>query len=158
VLNSQRVVLDLPSMNTVSHAKRPVMRWLRWLIGAVVVLALVWVGYWVLAIQALDQAFECSNDTLQQAESIDGNFVATAFERNCGATSPFVRIVSSIRPSADHFDPNNRDEWAFAVEGQPDIRMTWAGPRNLTVKYGAGGGRVARQAVAWYGVSISYVP
>ena len=66
-----------------------------------------------------------------------------------------MRIVS-VRPQVNRFDAENRDAWAFAVVGQPEIRMNWTGPRNLTVKYGGGGGRVARQAVIWYGVAILY--
>src|SRR5262249_32331310 len=80
---------------TMSHEQGVVMRWLRWIIGTAVALVLIWAGYWAVAIYALNRAVtECSNEILQEATSTDDQYVATAFERNCGATAPFVRIVS----------------------------------------------------------------
>jgi hypothetical protein len=138
------------------HEQAVVIRWFRWLIGTAVVLLLIWGGYWGVAIYALNRAVtECGSEVLHEAASADSQYIATAFERSCGATAPFLRVVS-VRPRGTHFDGDNRDAWAFAVEGQPDMLVTWTGPRQLTVKCGSGGGRVARQAVIWSGVAISY--
>lgn len=131
-------------------------RWLRWLVGTAVVLIVVWGAYWAVATYALGRALtECGSEVLQETSSTNGQFTATAFERGCGATSPFTRIVS-VRASAARFDGEDREKWVFTIEGQPDIRLMWTGPAHLTVKYGGGGGRVMRQAVVWYGVAVSY--
>jgi hypothetical protein len=130
--------------------------WLRWLVATAALLVVAWGGYWAVATHALGRALtECGNEVLQEATSADGQCTATAFERGCGATSPFARIVS-VRSGATRFDRENRDEWVFTIQGQPDIRLTWTGPEHLTVKYGGGSGRVVRQAVIWNGVAISY--
>jgi hypothetical protein len=130
-------------------------RWLRWLVALTILTTMAWGGYWAVAIYALSRSqTDCSNDVLQEAMSSDGKQIATAFERNCGATTPFVRIVS-VRPGGSRFDSENTDEWVFTVEGQPDIQLTWTAPERLTVKYG-GGSRVFRKAVVWYGLVITY--
>lgn len=131
------------------------MRWVRWLVGTAIAVAVLWGGYWAVATYALSRALtDCGNEVLQEAYSTDGQFLATAFERGCGATSPFARIVS-VRGSGKPFDGEDREKWVFTIEGRPDVRLTWAGPKHLTVKYG-GGGRVVRQAVVWNGVTIAY--
>ena len=66
-----------------------VMRWRRWVIGAAVVLALIWAVYWAVAIYALNRAVtECGHEVLQEVKSTDGQYIATAFEQNCRATAP----------------------------------------------------------------------
>ena len=131
------------------------IRWPRWLIGVAVLVVAVWGGYWMVAVYALSRSqTDCGNEVLQEAVSTDGTYIATAFERNCGATTPFVQIVG-IRSGGSCFDSENTDEWVFTVEGQPGIALTWTAPERLTVKYG-GGGRVFRKAVVWYGLVISY--
>lgn len=128
---------------------------LRWLVSGVALLAVVWVGYWAVATHALGRALtECGSDVLQQATSADGQRIVTAFERGCGATSPFVRIVS-LRASRTPFDGEHKNEWVLAIQDQPTIQLTWTGPERLTIKYG-GGGRLLRQAVTWDRITISY--
>ncbi len=126
----------------------------RWLLGIAAAGLLAWGGYWAVAVYALGRALsDCSSDVLSEAVSPDQQYVATAFERGCGATTPFVRIVS-VRATRTRFDGDDRDRWVFAVEGQPEIRLAWTDPERLTIKHG--GGRVSRQAVVWYGLSVSY--
>jgi hypothetical protein len=131
----------------------PVRPWFRWLVGAAAALVMTWGGYWALATYELSRS-ECSNEVLQEAASPDGGFTATAFERNCGATAPFARIVG-VRSPRDQFDGDQRDQWVFVAQGQPAIQLTWTEPGHLTIKYG-GGSRVVRKAVTWYGVNLSY--
>jgi hypothetical protein len=132
-----------------------VKRWQRWLIGMAILVVVAWGGYWVVAVYALSRSqTDCSNEVLQEAMSSDGKYIATAFERNCGATTPFARIVG-VRSGRSRFDSESTDEWVFTVEGQPDIQLTWMAPERLTIRY-AGGGHVFRKAVIWYGLVISY--
>ena len=132
------------------------MRWLRWIVGIAVMVALMWVGYWAVAIHLLNRALsDCSNAILSEVMSPDELYIATAFERSCGATTPFVRIVS-IRPAGKAFDSEDRDRYVFVIEGQPNTRLAWTAPQYLRVSYSGGGGRINRQVVNWYGISVSY--
>lgn len=127
----------------------------RWLMGIAGIALLAWGGYWAIMVYWLSRAStDCSNKVLSEAVSSDGKLTATAFERNCGATAPFVRIVS-VRAAGAEFDGDAEKRYVFVIQGQSDIRVAWTGPEQLSVKYG-GGGRVMRQAVVWYGVAVSY--
>jgi hypothetical protein len=77
----------------------------------------------------------CSSSVLTEVPSPDGRYIATAFERNCGATSPYVRIVS-IRPEGTRLRPEDDGSWVFATKDQPNIGVSWSGPRQLTVVTG----------------------
>src|SRR5437762_13559666 len=121
------------------------MRWIRWLASTVIVVALGWGGYWVVATHALSRAAtDCGNEVLREATSIDRQLTATVFERSCGATSPFTRIVS-VRRAGSRFDGENRDEWVFVIQGRPEIRLMWPSAEKLAVAYDGGGGHIARQ-------------
>lgn len=131
------------------------MRATRWILGLAVVALLAW-GAWraVGLFSRLGGFFDCSNTILSEAVSSDGKRAATAFERNCGATTPFVRIVS-VRLAAAAFDPEAEKEYVLVVEGQPEIKLAWDAPDYLSVKFSATP-RIVRQVLIWYGVTISY--
>lgn len=127
----------------------------RWVLGLVAVALIAWGAYWALAVYGLYRAAtNCRNEILNETVSSDGNLTATAFEQNCGATAPFLRIVS-VRATNKAFDSEAEKQYVFVVEGQPDLQVAWDGPRHLSVKFG-GGYRVVRQALIWYGVTVAY--
>lgn len=136
-------------------SRQPVAGWLAWLVGTTILVVALGGVYWMIATYAIGRASECGNEVLQETTSAGGQYTATAFERGCGATAPFSRIVS-VRSTAIRFDGGNKDEWVFVIQDQPDIQLTWTGPEHLTVKYGRGNEHVMRQAVIWSGISISY--
>jgi hypothetical protein len=80
-------------------------------------------------------SFDCSSVVLTEIPSPDGRYIATAFERNCGATSPYVRIVS-IRPEGTRLRPEDDGSWVFVTQDQPNVAVRWSGPRQLTVVTG----------------------
>ena len=133
----------------------PIMRATRWILGLGVMALLAW-GAWraVGLYHWLGRSFDCSNTILSEAVSSDGKRAATAFERNCGATSSFVRIVS-VRLAAATFDPEAEKEYVLVVEGQPEIKVARDAPDYLSVKFGATP-RIVRQVLIWYGVTVSY--
>jgi len=130
------------------------MRVIRWALGLAGVALIAWGAYWAIAVYGLYRATDCSNEILNEAVSNDGKLTATAFEQNCGATAPFSRIVS-VRAANTAFDGDAEKEYVFVVEGQPDLHVAWDGPNHLSVRFG-GGGRVVRQALIWYGVTVGY--
>jgi hypothetical protein len=77
-------------------------------------------------------SFGCSSSVLLETVSPDGQYISTVFERNCGATSPYLRIVI-LRPKGTRLHVENDGSWVFATEGQPNVEVIWSGPRQLIV-------------------------
>src|SRR5262245_8016231 len=122
-------------------------RWIRCLAAA----ALIAWGAW----RAMGwlRASDCSNTILSEAVTDDGKRTATVFERNCGATTSFVRFVS-VRMANAAFDAELENQYVFVIEGQPEVRIAWEGPDHLSVKFASG--RIIRQVMIWYGVTVLY--
>lgn len=76
----------------------------------------------------------CRNDLINEIQSPDGQYVASVFERNCGATTPYLRVVS-LRPAASEFEPDNDKDWVFTIHGKPKIRIAWRGNEDLEVEF-----------------------
>jgi hypothetical protein len=77
-------------------------------------------------------SFDCSSSVLSETVSPDGQYISTVFERNCGATSPYLRIVS-LRPKGSRLRVEYDSSSVFATEGQPNVEVIWSGPRQLIV-------------------------
>jgi hypothetical protein len=77
-------------------------------------------------------SFECGNNVLAEATSPDDRYTATVFERNCGATTPYTRIVS-IRRRESRFDSEDQKTWVFVAKDQPSIKIRWSSIRQLDV-------------------------
>ena len=74
----------------------------------------------------------CGNDVLAEAPSPDGAYVATVFERNCGATTPYYRVVS-LRPRTIKFDPEEKSGWVLEVRNRPEVKVAWTAARRLSI-------------------------
>jgi hypothetical protein len=72
----------------------------------------------------------CSNDTILKLPSPDGLLVATAYERNCGATTDFSSIVN-VQPAHDGFNPG--ESIVFVAEGKYALHLAWTKPRELQI-------------------------
>jgi hypothetical protein len=68
-----------------------------------------------------DRSF-CSNETIDERISPDGKYTASYFERNCGATTPYIQVIS-LYPSNTEFDPENHKDWVFTIHGKSDVEM-----------------------------------
>jgi uncharacterized membrane protein YedE/YeeE len=77
-------------------------------------------------------SFGCASSVLSESVSPDGNYISTVFERSCGATSLYLRIVS-LRPKGTPLRVENDSSSVFATEGQPNVEIRWMGPRQLVV-------------------------
>lgn len=64
----------------------------------------------------------CENTVKSEVRSPDGKYVATLFERNCGATTDFSTIVN-LRESSVKFKGD--DLGAVIVKGQHRIDLVW---------------------------------
>jgi hypothetical protein len=75
----------------------------------------------------------CADQILEEVTSPDGAYVATLFERNCGATTPYYR-VTNLRSASSKFDPEMKDDWIVQAEHQPEIVLRWNNARHLSVR------------------------
>ena len=96
----------------------------------------------------------CSVDVLSESNSPDGKYIATVFERNCGATTPFVRVVS-LRHADSEFSSEEDDDWVFTIHGQSDIRTSWTENTELKILYSATGDNPTRRT-KWGKITIDY--
>jgi len=76
--------------------------------------------------------FSCSHRVLSEVSSPDARYVATVSERNCGAVTPYIRVVS-IRRRGNPFDGEDDRSWVFVMKDQPTIQIRWSGQRRLSV-------------------------
>lgn len=72
----------------------------------------------------------CSNQLVRAARSPDGTVEATWYVRNCGATTDFSTMVSVHQPNGSYTDDSNL---VFAAKGRYNLKLSWAGPRELTI-------------------------
>lgn len=96
----------------------------------------------------------CSNRFLHESASPDGKYVASIFERNCGATTPYVRVVS-LREVSSKFDPARNEDWVFTVHGRANIRLTWVDKSELKISSSFTGDAPTHRA-KWRDVKIIY--
>jgi hypothetical protein len=96
----------------------------------------------------------CGNELVTEAASPDGRYIATIFERDCGATTPHISVVS-LRLSGARFDPEEDKDWVFTIHGQSDVKVLWVADRNLKITY-SGTGDQPTQRRKWKDVTVSY--
>ncbi len=103
-----------------------------WLvIGFAVGIAVLFVYRYPLMNLVFVHSIGCSHSILSEATSPDGHYVATVFERNCGAVAPYTRVVS-IRHQGSRFDGEDDRAWVFVMKDQPTIQIHWSGHRQLS--------------------------
>lgn len=71
----------------------------------------------------------CGESVEGEFPSPDGKYIATVFERNCGATTDFSSAVK-IRSRDSGF---RIEEIVFLVKGSHDIKVTWTDSSTLKV-------------------------
>jgi hypothetical protein len=102
------------------------------LVGFAVVITILFVYRYPLMNLGFVHLFTCSHSILSGASSPDGRYVATVFERNCGAVTPYTRVVS-IRRGGIQFDGEDDRAWVFVMKDQPTIKIRWSGQRHLNI-------------------------
>jgi hypothetical protein len=97
--------------------------------------------------------FENCDDTIKaEARSPDGRYVASVFERNCGATTNYSTLVS-LRDATQNFAPGEQG-WVFVLSGQADVTLTWESDRLLKVS--STRREAFRSESTWRDVQVSY--
>jgi hypothetical protein len=95
----------------------------------------------------------CDNQLIEDVKSPNGKYTASVFERDCGATTPYIEIVS-LHSSAAKFDPENYDNWVFTVQGRSKVKATWISDDKLKVSYTYTGEALTQQE-KWNGIDIT---
>jgi len=96
----------------------------------------------------------CSNNILLEVVSPNSKYVASIFERDCGATTPYVQVVS-LRFIGRKFDPKKTGDWVFTIHGKSDVKIYWDGDTKLKILFSATGDSPT-QHTKWQDVTISY--
>jgi hypothetical protein len=96
----------------------------------------------------------CDNELIEDIVSLNGKYAASVFERNCGATTPYIRIVS-LHLANEKLGYEDSENWVFISKGQPHIKLAWIGDEILKV-YSSGTGEEPTQRNMWGEVSIIY--
>jgi hypothetical protein len=103
-----------------------------YLVGFAAVIAILFVYRYPLMNLGFVHLLNCGHSILSELSSPDGRYVATVSERNCGAVTPYTRVVS-IRRRGSHFDGEDDGAWVFLMKDQPTIQIRWSGQRRLSV-------------------------
>jgi hypothetical protein len=74
----------------------------------------------------------CDDQITSSINSIDRKFIATAFVRNCGATTDYTSIVS-LRESGSSFDGDDDEGIVFVATGQHHLAIQWISSNEVRV-------------------------
>jgi hypothetical protein len=99
------------------------------------ILAVVVVGFCAYRqVLPTSRLFDCVNSPSRKLRRPTVDTFAIVFERNCGATSPFLRVVS-IHTKGEPFDGNDRKTWIFEIKDRPTANVRWSGGHKLIVSH-----------------------
>jgi Family of unknown function (DUF5412) len=97
---------------------------------------------------------DCEDAVKREVRSPNGKYIATLYERDCGATTNFSTIVS-LRASMDKF--NGEDGRVFVAEGQFQVNLVWEDDMNLRIECsGCRSKDIFKQERKWKNIGISY--
>ena len=99
--------------------------------------------------------FECADKMLREVASPDGAYIATVFERDCGATTDYARIVM-IREKGEKFVGDRKKNYVFTIQGKKDVDLQWENGNHLVIARPSG--RIFKEADSWRKVRVSYIP
>jgi len=96
----------------------------------------------------------CGDEVLAVAHSPDGTHVATVIERNCGATTPYVRAV--FLHEYGEFDLDDKDDAVYVIESQGKIPIRWDDETHLAIGIAGAGGLAFKKSETWRNIAITY--
>lgn len=96
----------------------------------------------------------CSNEIIDEKVSPNGKYIASFFERNCGATTPYVQVIS-LRPSNKKYNSENYNDWVFTIHGKSDVKMYWEDNYKLQISFSQTSDNPT-QRTQWQEITISY--
>lgn len=97
----------------------------------------------------------CENTIIRSSKSPDNRFVATVFQRGCGATTPTLSVVSMRNLSSEQ-DLDKIEDWVFSIEADSGVEVKWLSDDKLNISYMWQGDSPSRKQNIWKEVSIAY--
>jgi len=97
----------------------------------------------------------CADYIAEEAIAPTGDFVATVFVRNCGATADFTTFVN-IRPAGSKFD-GDAFPVALILGGRRLVNIEWTAPRQLLVRRPAARDALFRETPLLEGITLKYL-
>jgi hypothetical protein len=103
----------------------------------------------------------CGEDVISEETSPDGRYIAVLFERNCGATTPYVDHINlrlaTMKFNTEFFDGTITSGEVFTVARRNEgrVRFGWSGPRHLEIESPESEGNYHHQS-DWRDVRIEY--
>jgi hypothetical protein len=94
------------------------------LLLSVILVLLALVAHRVITIASLAY-MKCDDRVIQSTPSASGEYVASSFVRNCGATSAFVTYVS-LRHASQPFQPA-KDSSVVSIANRCPVTLAWSG-------------------------------
>jgi hypothetical protein len=82
----------------------------------------------------------CGEDVISEETSPDGQYVAVLFERNCGATMPYVGHINlrlaTTKFNTEFFNGTITSGEVFSVARRHEgrVRFGWSGPRHFEIE------------------------
>lgn len=108
------------------------------------------------AVLAAGCTFECHTEVVREVASPDGAYVATVFERDCGATTDYARIVA-VRKKKERFRGDRSDD-VFVIRGREEVDVNWENNRHLVIVRPRRTDAIFKQLASWNEVQVSYRP
>lgn len=96
----------------------------------------------------------CSVEPISRNKSPNGKYIVNVFERDCGATTPYARVVR-LQDTDSEFTPEEVKNWVFTIHGQSDIHASWITENELHISYSFTGD-MPTQRPTWKNVTIGY--
>lgn len=98
---------------------------------------------------------ECGNEILKQEISPGKSFVATLFERNCGATTSFSQVVI-LSMADDEFNGDQVENYIFSMVGNYNIDLKWKNNTQLVISRPNIDKDIFKNESLWNGITIIY--
>lgn len=108
-----------------------------------------------LILQGCAPRFDCGDYIKSESKSPGGKYIATYYERDCGATTDTATTIN-LRNSLAKF---SADEGViFVSEGQFQVKLIWDDDMSLRIECpDCRPHDIFKQEKSWAGVSISYL-
>lgn len=109
-------------------------------------------GYLLFLMGCVDDL--CSNKIIGEYPSPNKQYIATVFERDCGATTSYIQAIN-IRESNKEFNSEDYENWIFTGTGQPQINILWNDNNKMKIFF-VGSVKTSTKREQWKNIQISY--
>jgi hypothetical protein len=99
---------------------------------------------------------DCGHELVKEVQSPDGKYIASVFDSDCGATTPFSRQVL-LRKGGTVFSGDHQEDVVFRVKGKRNIEAQWVDGEHLRIRRSPNKDDIFKESGEWHGVKVTYV-